>query len=178
MVSCLELFNESINQPPMIRLLIPLVAIILIWILFFSSFSKKLRIALSSALLLLTILALWLDTSGRGVTTSRVDASDIEICGVSGNFSYRRNYNLDLCLYNRSKRGVVQRLTLKVDAFACQEGQEGDCDKIESVEETISLTIPSGEKITHVENLAFNKLPQDLNTPKFEAKVIKVWASR
>jgi hypothetical protein len=159
----------------MVRLLIPLVAIILIWLLFFSSFSKRIRIGASIILISLTVLGLWLDTNGRSINTSRVTPAEVESCGVSGSFSYRSNYNLKLCLKNNAASATVHRLSVQVDALACS---NGECEVQDSVDEVINLRIEAGEQIEHIENLSFPKLPEVIDEPVFTIQVLRVWASR
>ena len=159
----------------MVRLLIPLVAIILIWLLFFSSFSKRIRIAASSALIALTLFGLWLDTGGRGISTSRVDVDQVVSCGVTGSYSYRTNYNLELCLQNNSSAASVRRLLLKFDAIDCK---NGNCEVLDSVEDTVNLTIEPDSQIKRTENIAFDNVPEQSSDLQFAVSVLQVWASR
>ena len=159
----------------MVRLLIPLVAIVLIWLLFFSSFSKRIRIIATAALIVITVFGLWLDTNGRAINTSRIQASEVESCGVSGAFSYRTNFNLDLCLQNNSAHATVKRLELNIEALDCE---SGTCEVADSRTEVINITIASGQRVQHVENVSFPLLSKELPDPVFTAQVTQVWASR
>lgn len=159
----------------MVRLLIPLIAVFLIWLLFFSALAKNLRIGLSVAVIVATLFGLWLDTNGRGINTSRVDVSDVVSCGISGEFSYRANYNLSLCLKNKAERGTVERVQVR---FAVELCNAGECQIQDTVDESINLSLPAGETIQLTENVAFKQLAANVKNPVFSANVIQVWASR
>ncbi len=159
----------------MVRLLIPLVAIFLIWLLFFSSLSKRLRIGLSAAVVLATIFGLWLDTNGRGINTKRITPAEVTSCGISGEYSYRTNYNLTVCLQNNSGSATVQRLRVRYDMLECA---TGDCQIIDSSEAILNVAIPANDKIQHVDNVSFKRSP-GIDAPTiFAADVLEVWASR
>lgn len=159
----------------MVRLLIPLVAIFLVWLLFFSPFSKKLRLGLSAAVIVATVFGLWIDTNGRSVKTNRVVPNEVVTCGISGEYSYRTNYNVTVCLQNNADRASVQRLRVRFDVLACE---GGDCETLDASEETFSVAIAPKTHVEHVANVSFDKLPANMEGPIFSATVLEVWASR
>lgn len=157
----------------MVRLLIPLIAIFFIWLLFFSSFTKRIRIVLSIGVLLLSAAALWFDMNSRAVSTGVVELSQLSNCGVKSQFSYRSNYNIDLCLRNTATEGTVRKIEVRFDAASCV---ERNCVDLQSRVEIIHLNLPPDEQLIHTENLAFDLVPENTPNVLWTAEVLKIWA--
>ena len=98
----------------------------------------------------------------------------ILVCGVQGEFSYRTNYNLSLCLRNTAERGVVNRLKVKFIAQNCQK----QCDAIATKTEEITLLLPAGTQIQHIENLSFEQLPPSVESLQWSATIEQVWSRK
>lgn len=160
----------------MVRLLIPIVAVIMIWLLFFSGMSKRLRISLSLVLVAAVLLGLYVDLSDKSLSKKLVAPEKIISCGVSGDYSYRNNYNINLCLENTAKKGQVKRIMVMVTALACEAAR---CEEVSTSEERISLEIASGAKVSHVQNISFRGLPLQNSeaTLAWTAEVTDVWAT-
>ena len=159
----------------MVRLLIPLIAIFIIWLLFFSSFSKRVRIGLTIGVLLVAVFAFSIDMNSRALQTGIVDSSQLTNCGVGAKFSYRTNYNIDLCLQNTAPKGTVKKIEVRFDAVSCE---QGNCTILQSRVETIHLELAPGEQLTHTENLAFDLVPKKLKSLLWTAETTKVWAMK
>lgn len=159
----------------MVRLLIPIVAIAIIWLLLFSSFSKRVRISASLALVVLMVFGLWLDTNDKALSTKLVSAEQIVSCGVKATPTYRSNYDLELCLENTADFGTVQRLQMRYSALSCV---AATCETLVATEERLSLSLASGQRVVHTENVAFSGLPEGVQELVFSAEVLEVWAAR
>lgn len=159
----------------MVRLLIPLIAIFLIWLLFFSAFSKRIRIILCTGVVLLTALAFWLDMNSRAQRTGLIEKSQLINCGVQGKFSYRSNFNLDLCLRNTAPKATVKKIQVRFDAVSCV---KGTCTELQSRTETIHLEIAPGMQLVHTENLSFDHVSPDSQNLLWTAEITKAWASK
>lgn len=158
----------------MIRLLLPLAAILIVVIALFTPFSKRVKIALCVGLSIALVIVLWLGSNGHGLNTSRVTPADIQVCGISGEYSYRTNYNLSMCLKNTGN-GHVQRLQARFLVETCA---NGSCQTIDQVEETLNLSIVANSEIQHIENISFTQLKPEQENVRFSAEILQVWASR
>lgn len=159
----------------MVRLLIPIVAIAIIWLLLFSSFSKRVRISASLALVTLMVIGLWLDTNDKALSTNIVSAKQVISCGVKATPTYRSNFDLELCLENTADFGTVQRLKMRYSALSCA---AATCETLMSTEERLNLRIASGQRVMHTENIAFSGIPEGVEELVFSAEVLEVWAAR
>jgi hypothetical protein len=173
-VTQLTLFNGQ----KMVRLLLPLTAIALIWLLFFSSFSKRLRIALSVLLVAAVLIGLYVDINDKELSARLIKPAQVISCGVSGEFSYRNNYNIKLCLQNTAKRGLIKRMTVEVTALKCA---AAECTRISTSEERLNIDIGAGQQIETLKNMSFKglrvKTDEEL-TLAWTAEVLEVWATR
>lgn len=163
----------------MVRILIPVVAVVLIWLLFFSGLSKRLRIILSTLLVVAMLFGLWLDTNDKALSTKLIAPEEVVSCGASGKYSYRTNFNIHLCLQNAATQGTVKRLVVKVAALRCV---AANCKELSVVEEQINLSIAAGHQLEHTENLAFESLGENAQQLSDEllwtVEVIKVWSTK
>lgn len=157
----------------MVRLLLPLIAIILVWLLFFSGIKKPVRILLSIGVIGITLLGLWFDNNGRGLREGVLEPEQIIVCGVTGDFSYRDNFNLTLCLQNTAERGTVHRIAVQ---FIAQQCVASKCSDLTSKTEEITLELVAGAKAQHIENLAFKELSPEMNDIHWSADVVRVWS--
>lgn len=160
----------------MVRLLIPIVAIIMIWLLFFSGLNKRLRIILSLLMVALVLIGLYVDISDKSLSKTLVSPDKVVSCGVSGEYSYRNNYNITLCLQNTAERGQVKRIILLVRALACE---AAECEEVSASNERLSIDIAAGEKATQLQNISFSGLPLENEnaTLAWTAEVTDVWAT-
>ena len=160
----------------------PLYTIIIVWLMFFSGFSKRARIIASLALTAVLFLGLWLEDAGKNPRTNLIKPEQISVCGVSGEFSYRSNYNVTICLRNESPDSELRRIVLGIAALDCA---GGECTEVERVEKQIQLVLAPGEQSEIVQNLRFDKLPHadpaavaddSTSTTKWAVEVAQVWA--
>ena len=116
----------------MIRLIILALGVFLIWMLFYSGFSKQRRIIVSVVAMVVGILGLWLEQRGETPRSGRMPVSELVSCGVSGKHSYRTNFDIEFCLENKSERATVKRVGLRFVAKQCIRGECSDVQEITS----------------------------------------------
>ena len=159
----------------MIRLLLLIVALLLIWLLFFSQFARKLRLGLSAVLVALLVLALWIESSNKTARTGLIAADQIGICGVRGEFSYRTNYNIDACLLNQHESATARRVQIRFSALLCE---QGDCRELENVTRTFTVDLPPQTRQETAANLSFPALEESMQGLTWSAEVEEVWGVR
>ena len=160
----------------MIRLIIVLVFLFLIWLLFVSEFSKNRKIAISVFALLLCGFSIWYDDYSKKAVEGLVDISNLQVCGVSGEHSYRTNFDINLCLQNTAGRGVVKRVRVAIMAARCNSADM--CVVVDRVERARSLELAPGEQLDLKENLNFPNLDPDTPEIRWTAEVLSVKATQ
>lgn len=159
----------------MIRLLILALGVFLIWVLFFSGFTKQRKITISIIAVLIAIGGLWFEQRGQNLKSSLIAADQIADCGASATHTYRTNFDVRFCLQNNASKGTAKRVAMRFIALNCQ---QGDCQEIESVDKDIRVQIAPGEQATLVENLSFARVDPNAEGNVWTASALRVGAIR
>lgn len=138
----------------MIRLLLAVVIVLILWLLFFSSLRKRVRILISGILLALVVAVLFFENDANTAKTSKTQLSNIVSCGTKATQTYRSNFDVVHCIRNNSKKATVRRLLLTTQVVVCP---AGECTEIDSQEKTISVDIAPQSEQEIVTNLAFDE---------------------
>ncbi|NND80990.1 MAG: hypothetical protein HKN50_01045 [Gammaproteobacteria bacterium] len=144
----------------MIRLIIPVLGLILIWLLFFSGFSKQRRILISLTLVLLTGAGLWWEQAGKTPRADLMPLSQLQACGASGQHSYRTNFDIEFCLLNASENFIVKRVSLDFIALQCDAGR---CAELQRISRDVAIELLPFAQTTLVENLRFEAVSPSSN---------------
>ncbi len=140
----------------MLRVLLLLLTVVLVWILLFSKFEKRTRILVSIALFVSTIFILWFDSYLSAPRSDKIALSDIEVCDLNVNYSYRTSYDIELCLKNNHPSAVLRRVTFAISAQVC--ASETECTSVQTQSKSRPLEIPPGEQVTLVDNMMFDQV--------------------
>lgn len=161
----------------MIRLLLAVVIVLILWLLFFSSLRKRIRILVSGALLALVIIALYIENDANTAKTKNAKIEDVVSCGTKAKQTYRTNYDVIHCVRNTSARATIRRISLTTRVVVCP---EGECKEIDSQEKTVSVNIAPNSEQEIVTNLAFDEaaaLSQDHQKALvWTTDITQVWA--
>ena len=157
----------------MIRILILLLAVFIIWTLFFSDFSKQRKVIISCLAVVIAVFGLWFDQSGQTPKEGLIAYSEIEVYALSAKHSYRSNYDFTFCLKNNSQAATVKRLTIKIIAQDCQ---QGECNQLEAVSKDFAISIGAGEQIEHTENSQFDALDPSSKDIEWKIEVSEIKA--
>jgi len=139
----------------MIRVIILLVFLFLVWVLYASNFEKPRKIRICIIAVVLCAIGFWFDGYDKRQLRDLVDLSDIENCGVSGEYSYRTNFDFSICLKNNADKGTLSRLKLAVIASECE---AGSCNELQRVERSLLVNISPSASVTLEQNLNFDKI--------------------
>lgn len=159
----------------MIRLLVIAVAAFLLWVVFFSSFSKKHKIWIVIAGMLFSVCAMWLESSWQEPKRDLIQKTDIEVCGTAAKHSYRSSFDISICLDNQSDKGHVKRLGFDVVASTCNEQQE--CVEIQRVSRNIQVDLTALTKTTVIQNLDFKRVSPSALTTVWNTEITAVRAT-
>lgn len=138
----------------MIRLLFIAVALLLLWVVFFSGFSRKRKIWVVVVAMIFSVFAMWLESSWQQPKKNLVQASDVIDCGTTASHSYRSSFNLLICLRNQAAEGHVKRASFDVIASRCADPQT--CVEIQRVARELSIDLPAQGDLKVKQNLSFN----------------------
>lgn len=138
----------------MIRLLFIAVALLLLWVVFMSGFSKKHKIWVVVAAMIFSVFAMWLESNWQQPKKDLVQASDVVDCGTTAGHSYRSSFDLIICLRNQADIGHVKRVNFDVIAKRC--AQPEACIEIERVARELSVDLPAQSDLNVKQNLSFN----------------------
>ena len=138
----------------MIRVIITLIAAFIVWLLFFSKFSKERKITLIVLALVLSFLGFWFENSVGKPRTNIVKPNQIINCGVTAKHSYRTNFDINLCVQNAAEFGRVRRLELSIIGEQCAES--GECVELQRVARDLSVDVLPQSSISLIQNLSFN----------------------
>ena len=157
----------------MIRLIVALIGAFVIWVLFFSHFSKKQKIAIVFFAVMICISGIWYENASDKPRHNIVQLDEIVSCGVSAVHTYRSNFDISLCLQNQSKQGHIKRIKLAIIAEQCSE-LDG-CTELQRVIRDLSVDVPPNSFKTLIENLSFNQLDRGQENIKwrFETEFVK-----
>lgn len=159
----------------MIRIIILAIGVFVLWVLFFSPFSKQQKIVIGACAACILAIGLWYESHGKTPKSGLVGLSEIVSCGASGEFSYRSNYNVDICLQNQSIVAAVQRIGLRVVVQRCE---NSNCSEVDAVVKEISLPIGPLQEVQTIQNLSFDKLDPDTPNLSWIVEITSVRATR
>lgn len=159
----------------MVRLLILVVLLFLIWLLFVSKFTQPRKIIIAVAALLVGGVAIWFEGYGENPKEGIVALEEVVICGVESVHSYRTNFNVSVCLENKSQQGTIQRVSISVLAERCE--TDASCVAIENVQRDVLFVLAPGAKQTLKQSLGFDKVDSAEDT-RWSATVERVLATR
>ena len=144
----------------MIRLFIALIGLFLIWVLFFSRFSKEKKIVIAALAVVISIFAVWYESTAKEPKHNTLPISSIVGCGVTGKHSYRTNYDVNVCITNTAESGVVKRVEFSIVAKDCSLPEK--CYEVERVRRHLAVNLLPQSNQTVQQSLAFNKLAPSL----------------
>jgi hypothetical protein len=159
----------------MIRIIILVIGVLILWVLFFSPFSKQQKIVISACAGLILAIGLWYESHGKTPKSDLISVSEIVSCGASGEFSYRSNYNVDLCLQNNSVVATVQRIGLRVSVLSCE---NSNCSEIDAVDKEIRVHIKPQQEVQMTQNLSFDKLDPEIPYLNWMVQITSARATR
>ena len=151
-------YQSNVN---MLRLLLILLAAVLVWILFFSTFERRTQIITSVSLFVLTITTLWLDSYLSKPKSDNIDITEVAVCGLDVQYSYRTNYNIELCLKNNSASAVLRRVAFEISAQVCS--SDNKCTSLQTKSKSRSLELRPGRQTTLADNMSFEQVAATTN---------------
>lgn len=160
----------------MIRIILALIAVFIIWVLFFSKFTKERKIVIVALVVVVSFLGVWYESSVGKPRLNIVEPSQIINCGVSAEHSYRTNFDINLCVQNTSEFAKVKRLELSIIAQQCTTLSE--CIELQRVVRDLSVELTPNSSIMLKQNLSFNNVAPDLEGVKWSFIVNAVKASK
>lgn len=158
----------------MIRIFILVIGIFLLWLLFISSFAKKKKIIIGLCAVVLLVTGLWYESRGNTPKAGLIEVGEVISCGTSAEFSYRSNYNVNLCLQNNSTTATVKRLELRVSVLSCE---DSICQEVDYSDKGVSLEIEPEQRINTTLNLSFARLEKDTPNLKWTVETRSVRAT-
>ena len=159
----------------MIRVIIVLVFLFLLWVLYGSGFEKPRKIRISIIALILFAAAFWFDGYDKRELRNLVAVTDVGGCGVSGQFSYRTNFDLSICVTNNATKGTISRLKLAVIASRCE---AQTCTELQRVERSLLVSIAPATSVTLEQNLSFDKVSPSESGLQWSVDVLETKAHR
>lgn len=144
----------------MIRLIIALIGLFLIWVVFFSGFSKERKAVIAVISILLNITGVWFESDLGKPKTGVVQASQIVPCGLEAVHSYRTNFDLVLCFQNSDANANVTRLGFSIAAQQCDNA--GVCETVQQVRRDLLVELPANDIIQLKQNLSFSNVDPSL----------------
>ena len=141
----------------MIRVILLFLAVALVWILFFSSFTKVQRIVGAIALFLVSVLAMWVTSEYDKPRGGIITTADVSVCDFGVRHSYRTNYDVNLCLKNQHESATLRRIQFEVVAQRCD--AEQNCVDLQRKTKSRPITIAPGESLSIQDSLDFKQLP-------------------
>ena len=159
----------------MIRIIILVIGVFLLWVLFLSPFSKQRKIVIGVCAACIVAIGLWYEGNGKTPKSGLISVAEIASCGASGEFSYRSNYNVDICLQNNSAVATVQRIGLRVSVLSCE---NSSCTEVNALDKEISLQIGPQQRVQTKQNISFEKLDGQLPNLTWIVEPTSVKATR
>jgi len=145
----------------MLRLLLILLAAVLVWILFFSSFERRTKIITSVSLFILTISTLWFDSYLSKPKSNKIDIAEVVVCGLDVQYSYRTNYNIELCLKNNHPSVTLRRVAFEITAQVCS--SDSECTSLQTNSKSRSVEVPAGSEVTLADSMSFEQVAAKTN---------------
>lgn len=160
----------------MIRLFIIVIGLFLIWVLFFSSFTKQRKTAITLLALGMSVIGVWLESSAGLPRAGVIEVGDISSCGVLAKHSYRSNFDLQICVRNNASDGEVKLLGLSIIAQNCT--APDNCLMLETVQRDASVSIGPNSEITLKQNLSFDAVEPAATNVVWSVEINSVKAVR
>jgi hypothetical protein len=159
----------------MIRVIILVIFLFLVWVLYASGFEKPRKIRICIIALVLCAIGFWFDGYYKRELNNLLDVSQVRVCGVVAEFSYRTNYDLEICLQNDASDATVSRLNMAVIASNC--GPQ-NCVEVQRVEKDVLVSIAPLSRTTLEQNLSFDRVNPDQGSIQWSVEVIGIKATR
>jgi len=144
----------------------------LIWVLFFSGFSKDRKLIISAVVIVLSVLGFWFESGAEKPRLNVVNTTDLSNCGISVSHSYRSNFDFELCMNNAASQGDVTRLSFSLIASQC--GELGECNELQRVQRDLSVDLPASES----RKISFSEVNPDLQGIKWSLDIHSVKAKK
>ncbi len=138
----------------MLRVLLVILAVALIWILFFSDFEKRKRLVFACALFFVSVFAMWFDSYLSNPRSDKIALDSVAVCGLDVAYSYRTNYEVKLCVENQASDATLRRVAFEVSAQVCDETDE--CASLQTVSKSRSVSVQPGANVTLIDSMAFD----------------------
>jgi len=159
----------------MVRVIIILLFLFIIWVLYASGFDKPRKIRISVIAVVLCVLAFWFDGYDRRQISNLVSLDNVEVCGLTAEYSYRTNFDFELCLQNTAEKGTLSRIDF---ALIAQDCSTGECTEIQRVERSTPIDIAPQQKHGLEQNISFDQVDPDSTTVQWSAVILKTKAHR
>ncbi|MFT6407368.1 MAG: hypothetical protein ACJAQ6_000779 [Arenicella sp.] len=159
----------------MIRVIILLIFLFLVWVLYASGFERLRKIRICIIALVVSAIGFWFDGYYKRELDNLVDVSQVQVCGVSSEFSYRTNYNLTICVQNDASGATVSRLKVAAIASNCA---AQSCVEVQRVERDMLVNIAPLSRVQLEQNLSFTNVSPDQSNIQWSVEVLEVKASR
>ena len=159
----------------MIRVIILLIFLFLVWVLYASGFEKPRKIRICIIAVVLCSIGFWFDGYYKRALNSLIEVSEVRVCGVTAEFSYRTNYDVKICLQNDATDAAVSRLKVAVIASNCAEDL---CAEVQRVERDTLVNIDPISRVTLEQNLSFDRVNQDQSSIQWSVEVLDIKATR
>jgi hypothetical protein len=156
----------------MIRLIIFALGVLLVWVLFSSKFERPQKIIISILIVMFAVLGVWFEQYGETPKESLVEPKQLEVCGVTGQHSYRTNYDIGLCVQNKSKY-VIKRLAFSVVVSQC-EGEK--CRELQKVARERPVQIGRDQRTILTESLDFTLLDPSMKNLEWGVELTSIRA--
>lgn len=161
----------------MVRLIIVFIGLFLVWVLFFSGFTKDRKILVSAVVALLAVIGIWVESYIEKPSLHIVENNELISCGIEAKHSYRSNYDFILCLHNKANEGHIKRLVFDLVAQQCDVDHQ--CTELERVQRDLSVDIAPSSTTKLMQNLNFSNVYDAVENNidhvvwTFEAQIIR-----
>ena len=142
----------------MLRVLLLILAVVIIWILFFSGFEKRTRIIASVSLFVVSVFALWFDSYLSNPRSDKIAAQSITVCDLDVRYSYRTNYEVRLCVQNDDPAVTLRRVEFEITAQVCDSDEQ--CTRLQSVSKSRPVVIAPGASAVLEDSIRFDAVAQ------------------
>ena len=159
----------------MVRVIIFLLLVFIVWVLYASGFEKPRKIRISIIAVLLCVIAFWFDGYDKREFTNLVELNSVTSCGIDAEFSYRTNFDFDICIENKADKGTLTRLHLAIVAQDCS---QSECVDLQRVERNVLVDVAPGSKLKLTQNLSFDKVDLQSTSLNWAVEVLAVKAHR
>jgi len=159
----------------MIRVIILLIFLFLVWVLYASGFEKPRKIRICIIAIVLCSIGFWFNGYYKRELNNLIGISQVRVCGVTAEFSYRTNYDLKICLQNDATDAAVSRLNVVVIASNCA---EQPCVEVQRVERDMLVDIAPKSGMSLEQNLSFDRVNPDQSRIQWSVEVLDIKAVR